>query len=70
LEQRKSGIYRQEFAEDLVNNSPTPGQPANREGVKWVISNIRKALADLHFTIEDMIAEGNEFHPNMQTNPA
>jgi predicted ester cyclase len=30
------------------------------QGVKWVVTTIRDALSGLHFTIEDMIAEGDK----------
>jgi predicted ester cyclase len=47
------------FSSDFVNHGTFPGQPTDCDGVKWVISNIRNAIPGVHFTIEDMIAEGD-----------
>jgi predicted ester cyclase len=47
------------FSSDFVNHGAFPGQPTDCDGVKWVISNIRNAIPGVHFTIEDMIAEGD-----------
>jgi steroid delta-isomerase-like uncharacterized protein len=48
------------FSADFVNHGTFPGQSTDRDGVKWVISNIRNAIPNVHFTIEDMIAEGDK----------
>jgi predicted ester cyclase len=48
------------FSADFVNHGTFPGQSTDHDGVKWVISNIRNAIPDVHFTIEDMIAEGDK----------
>jgi predicted ester cyclase len=48
------------FSADFVNHGIFPGQSTDRDGVKWVINNIRNAVPDLHFTIEDMIAEDDK----------
>jgi steroid delta-isomerase-like uncharacterized protein len=48
------------FSSDFVNHGTFPGQPTDRDGVKWVINNIRNAVPDVDFTVEDMIAEGDK----------
>ncbi len=48
------------YSPDFVNHGTFPGQPTDRDGVKWIINNIKNAIPDVHFTIEDMIAEGDK----------
>ena len=45
---------------EFVNHSPPPGIPADREGIKIVTAMFRGAFPDSHFTVEDMVAEGNK----------
>jgi steroid delta-isomerase-like uncharacterized protein len=45
---------------EFVNHSAPPGVPSNREGVKQLTAMFRQAFPDSNFTIEDMMAEGNE----------
>jgi steroid delta-isomerase-like uncharacterized protein len=47
------------FAPDHINHSPNAGQMAGPEGLKQLIATFRKASPDLHFTIDDMLAEGD-----------
>jgi len=44
---------------DFVNHDPFPGEPAGREGFKQSATAMRAAFPDLHFTNEQMIAEGD-----------
>jgi steroid delta-isomerase-like uncharacterized protein len=44
----------------FVNHSAPPGIPANREGIKILTAMFRGAFPDSHFTIEDMVAEGDK----------
>jgi steroid delta-isomerase-like uncharacterized protein len=50
------------FSSDFVTHGIPNfvGQPANRDGVKSVISTARNAIPDLHITIEDILAEGDK----------
>jgi|SRR5215213_10807529 len=48
------------LADDFVNHSTSPGHPTDKNGVKWIISTMRKASPDIHFIIEHMIAEGDK----------
>ena len=45
---------------DFVNYSPLPGMPPDREGLKQFLSFSGETFPDGHYTIEDMIAEGNK----------
>ena len=44
----------------FVNHSAPPGIPADREGIKILTAMFRGAFPDSHFTIEDMVAEGDK----------
>lgn len=50
------------YASTHVNYFPgnPPGLPAGVEGLKQLIGLYRSAFPDLHFTIEDQIAEGDK----------
>lgn len=49
------------FTADYVDHDPSrAGLPTGPEGVKQAWSMMRAAFPDLHFTIEDMIAEGDK----------
>jgi steroid delta-isomerase-like uncharacterized protein len=48
------------FSADFVNHGTLPGQPSDRDGIKWVIRNTRNAIPDLYLSIEDMVAEGDK----------
>ena len=45
---------------EFVNHSAPPGVPSNCEGVKQVTAMFRQAFPDSHFTVEDMITEGDK----------
>lgn len=47
------------FTPDHINHSPNAGQMAGPEGLKQLIASFRHAAPDLHFTIDDMLAEGD-----------
>jgi steroid delta-isomerase-like uncharacterized protein len=44
---------------NFVDHSIPPGVPATIEGFKGFVTMLRAAFPDLHFTIEDTIAEGD-----------
>ena len=48
------------IALDYVNHNPVPGELPGREGLKAFITLVRTAFADLHYRIEDLIAEGDK----------
>jgi steroid delta-isomerase-like uncharacterized protein len=47
-------------AEDFVELDPLPGQRQGREGLKGVVGMLRTAFPDMHWVVEEMIAEGEK----------
>jgi steroid delta-isomerase-like uncharacterized protein len=47
------------MAEDVVELVPFPGQGPGLAGVKDVVAGLRATFADMHWTIEEQIAEGD-----------
>ena len=45
---------------DFVELDPLPGQQQGREGLKQVINAFRTAFPDIHWVIEEMVAEGDK----------
>jgi steroid delta-isomerase-like uncharacterized protein len=45
---------------DFVELDPLPGQQQGREGLKEVIAQIRTAFPDVHWIIDESIAEGDK----------
>jgi len=45
------------FREDMVEQVPFPGQGPGIEGLKDVLRGLRTAFPDMHWTIEEQIAE-------------
>lgn len=43
--------------EDFVELDPMPGQRQGREGLKEVIGAMRAAFPDMHWVVEEMVAE-------------
>jgi steroid delta-isomerase-like uncharacterized protein len=46
--------------EDVVEQVPFPGQGPGLEGLKDVLRGMRSAFPDLHFSVEEQIAEDNK----------
>ena len=46
--------------EDVVEQVPFPGQGPGLEGLKDVLRGMRAAFPDLHFSVEEQIAEGDK----------
>jgi len=46
--------------EDVAEQVPLPGQGPGLEGLKQVIRGFRTAFPDLHFAVEEQIAEGEK----------
>jgi steroid delta-isomerase-like uncharacterized protein len=44
---------------NFVDHSAPPGVPAGNEGFKMFITTFRTAFPDLHYTVDDEIAEGD-----------
>jgi steroid delta-isomerase-like uncharacterized protein len=47
-------------AEDVVEQVPFPGQGPGLEGLKAVLRGMRSAFPDLHWVVEEQIAEGDK----------
>jgi steroid delta-isomerase-like uncharacterized protein len=45
--------------EDFVELDPLPGQRQGREGLKEVLGAMRAAFPDMHWVVEEMVAEGD-----------
>ena len=45
---------------DYVNNNPAPGEQSGREGLKTFAGYLRSAFPDIHFLLEDQVAEGDK----------
>jgi steroid delta-isomerase-like uncharacterized protein len=53
-------ILNELVASDVVIHSSTPGEEIHGpEGIKQFYSALREAFPDIHFTIEDQIAQGD-----------
>ena len=61
FEQGNLAVLDEIIAPDQVNGGPRvlPGMPPGPEGSKMLISAYRNAFPDIHFTIDEQIAEGN-----------
>jgi steroid delta-isomerase-like uncharacterized protein len=46
--------------EDFVELDPLPGQRQGREGLKEVLGMMRGAFPDIHWVVEEMVAEGDK----------
>ncbi len=47
-------------AEDVVELDPFPGQEQGREGLKELLGMLFAAFPDWHWTVEELIAEGDK----------
>jgi steroid delta-isomerase-like uncharacterized protein len=48
------------FWEDMVEQVPLPGQGPGLAGLKDVLRGLRSAFPDMHWTVEEQIAEGDK----------
>jgi steroid delta-isomerase-like uncharacterized protein len=46
--------------EDFVELDPLPGQQQGMEGLKAVIHALRSAFPDMHWVVDEMVAEGQK----------
>jgi steroid delta-isomerase-like uncharacterized protein len=47
-------------ASNFIDHDPMPGQASGIEGVRQFVQKYRSAFPDLHITVEDVIAEGEQ----------
>jgi predicted ester cyclase len=52
-------VADEQAAPNFVDHSLPPGAPPTVEGIKAFLMQFRAAFPDLHYTIEDQIAEGD-----------
>ena len=60
LNQGEIDAAGQFFWEDMVVQVPLPGQGPGLEGLKNVLRGLRAAFPDMHWTINEQIAEGDK----------
>ena len=60
LNQGKLDAAGQFFWEDMVEQVPLPGQGPGLEGLKDALRGLRAAFPDMHWTVQEQIAEGNK----------
>jgi steroid delta-isomerase-like uncharacterized protein len=54
------GLIDEMMTNDYARYTSGPAKPLNREGQKQRITTLREAFPDLHFTVDDLIAEGDK----------
>src|ERR1700761_2011942 len=52
-----SGKY---FHQDMVEQVPLPGQGPGLDGLKTILRGLRAAFPDMHWKVEEQIAEGDK----------
>ena len=60
LNQKNMDEFDLYFSPDVVNHSIPPDLPPGIEGRKLFMSTFLNAFPDLHFTIDDLVAEGDK----------
>lgn len=60
LNQQKLAVADEIVAENFVELDPFPGQGPGRQGLKDVLSVFIAGFPDMHWTIEEQIAEGDK----------
>src|SRR5579884_455889 len=53
-------LLEQLLAPSYVDEKAPPGTPSGPQGIATIITMFRRAFPDLHFEIEDQIAEGDK----------
>ncbi|MGD0018544.1 MAG: ester cyclase [Candidatus Limnocylindrales bacterium] len=46
--------------QNFIDHASMPGMPAGRDGVKAFVTGFRAAFPDLHYTTDDVVAEGDK----------
>jgi steroid delta-isomerase-like uncharacterized protein len=60
INQHNLDVAADYMAEDVIEKVPFPGQGPGLAGVKEVLRGLFAAFPDIHWTIEEQIAEGNK----------
>src|SRR5215472_16771964 len=53
-------VIDQIITPDAVDHNPNPGQPPGSEGVRWLVRVFSSAFPDMHFDLQDQVAEGDK----------
>jgi steroid delta-isomerase-like uncharacterized protein len=56
----QAAVFGEVFAPDYVDHNPAPGQTPDREGFRQLAAAFRAALPDMHSTVDDLVAEGDQ----------
>jgi steroid delta-isomerase-like uncharacterized protein len=54
------GVADQVYAPDYVQHEPAPAPVTSRDALKQYVAEFLEAFPDLHFTIDDLVAEGDK----------
>lgn len=57
INQKNLDIINNLVTEDFIEHIPFPGQGPGREGLKFAIDALLTAFPDMHWTIEEQVAE-------------
>ena len=60
LNQGNVNVLDELFVEDFVDRYPVPGETPNKEGFKQFLAGTHETLPDWHWSLEDIIAEGDK----------
>lgn len=60
LNQGRIDAAGQFFHEDMVEQVPLPGQEPGLEGLKNALRGLRAAFPDMHWTVQEQVAEGDK----------
>jgi len=56
----QDAAFDEVFAPDYLDHNPVPGQSPDREGFRQFAGTLRTALPDMHSSVDDLIAEGDQ----------
>jgi steroid delta-isomerase-like uncharacterized protein len=59
INQNRMDLADDLVVEDFVELDPLPGQRQGREGLKGVLAMMQAAFPDIHWAVEEMVAEGD-----------
>ena len=60
MNQKKRAVLDEVFDLNVVDHFAPPGTPGGLEGARQTLGMFLSAFPDLHFTVEDLIAEGDK----------
>jgi steroid delta-isomerase-like uncharacterized protein len=60
INRKNLGALNEFVAEDFLEHVPFPGQGPGRDGLRHVINTFLSAFPDIHWTLDEQIAEGEK----------